>query len=174
MSKNYNPILVISGDPKSIFLEIFFKSFNLSKRPLILIVNKAILIKQIKLFGYKFKLNELSDQNINKIKLTSKTINFINVPIENKNNLQKYLKNCFSISLKILKKNQKISLINGPINKEKFLKNKFLGVTEYLGSKFNKLDEVVMLIYNQKLSVSPLTTHLPLKEVYKYISKRKS
>ena len=173
MSKNYNPILVISGDPKSIFLEIFFKSFNLSKRPLILIVNKAILIKQIKLFGYKFKLNELSDQNINKIKLTSKTINFINVPIENKNNLQKYLKNCFSISLKILKKNQKISLINGPINKEKFLKNKFLGVTEYLGSKFNKLDEVVMLIYNQKLSVSPLTTHLPLKEVYKYISKKK-
>ena len=173
MSKNYNPILVISGDPKSIFLEIFFKSFNLSKRPLILIVNKAILIKQIKLFGYKFKLNELSDQNINKIKLTSKTINFINVPIENKNNLQKYLKNCFSISLKILKKNQKISLINGPISKEKFLKNKFLGVTEYLGSKFNKLDEVVMLIYNQKLSVSPLTTHLPLKEVYKYISKKK-
>ena len=173
MSKNYNPILVISGDPKSIFLEIFFKSFNLSKRPLILIVNKAILIKQIKLFGYKFKLNELSDQNINKIKLTSKTINFINVPIENKNNLQKYLKNCFSISLKILKKNQKISLINGPINKEKFLKNKFLGVTEYLGSKFNKLDEVVMLIYNQKLSVSPITTHLPLKEVYKYISKKK-
>ena len=106
MSKNYNPILVISGDPKSIFLEIFFKSFNLSKRPLILIVNKAILIKQIKLFGYKFKLNELSDQNINKIKLTSKTINFINVPIENKNNLQKYLKMFFNF-IKNIKENQK-------------------------------------------------------------------
>ena len=30
-----------------------------------------------------------------------------------------------------------------------------------------------MLIYNQKLSVSPITTHLPLKDVYKNISKIK-
>ena len=30
-----------------------------------------------------------------------------------------------------------------------------------------------MLIYNQKLSVSPLTTHLPLKDVYKNITKSK-
>ena len=30
-----------------------------------------------------------------------------------------------------------------------------------------------MLIYNKKLSVSPLTTHLPLKDVYKNISKKK-
>ena len=30
-----------------------------------------------------------------------------------------------------------------------------------------------MLIYNKKLSVSPITTHLPLKDVYKNISKTK-
>jgi 4-hydroxythreonine-4-phosphate dehydrogenase len=30
-----------------------------------------------------------------------------------------------------------------------------------------------MLIYNKKLSVSPITTHLPLKEVHKHISKKK-
>ena len=30
-----------------------------------------------------------------------------------------------------------------------------------------------MLIYNKNLSVSPLTTHLPLKKVHKYISKKK-
>ena len=30
-----------------------------------------------------------------------------------------------------------------------------------------------MLIYNKKLSVSPLTTHLPLKDVHKQISKQK-
>ena len=28
-----------------------------------------------------------------------------------------------------------MSLINGPINKEKFIKNKHLGITEYLGVK---------------------------------------
>ena len=75
--------------------------------------------------------------------------------------------------LKSLNKNKNISLINGPINKEKFLKNRHLGITEYLGSKTNKLKDVVMLIYNQVLSVSPITTHLPLKDVYKNISKIK-
>ena len=30
-----------------------------------------------------------------------------------------------------------------------------------------------MLIYNKKLSVSPITTHLPLKEVHKNITKKK-
>ena len=30
-----------------------------------------------------------------------------------------------------------------------------------------------MLIYNSKLSVSPITTHIPLKKVHKYITKKK-
>ena len=59
MSKNYNPIIVISGDPKSVFLEIFFKSIKTAKRPLILIVSKRILKQQMSFFGYKFKLNEI-------------------------------------------------------------------------------------------------------------------
>ena len=173
MSKNYNPILVVSGDPRSVFLEIFFKSFKIAKRPLVLIVSKKILKQQIKLLKYKFNLNEISNENINAKKLNNKFINFIDVPIKNIDNTKEYLENCFDISLKILKKNKNISLINGPINKEKFLRNRYLGITEYLGSKTNKLKEIVMLIYNQKLSVSPITTHLPLKDVYKNISKLK-
>ena len=173
MSKNYKPIVVVSGDPKSIFLEIFFKTFQIAKRPLVLIVSKKILKQQIKLFKYKFNLNELFDENISKKKLNNKVINFIDVPLKNINDTKEYLENCFNMSLKILKKNKNISLINGPINKEKFLKNKHLGITEYLGSKTGKLKDVVMLIYNQKLSVSPITTHLPLKDVYKNITKLK-
>ena len=48
MLKNYKPILIVSGDPKSIFLEIFFKTLKKKKikNPIILIVNKKILIKQ--------------------------------------------------------------------------------------------------------------------------------
>ena len=173
MSKNYNPIVVVSGDPRSVFLEIFFKSFKIAKRPLVLIVSKKILKQQIKLLKYKFNLNEISIENINAKKLNNKVINFIDVPIKNIDYTKEYLAGCFDISLKILKKNKNISLINGPINKEKFLKNRHLGITEYLGSKTNKLQEVVMLIYNKKLSVSPITTHLPLKDVYKNISKLK-
>ena len=173
MSKNYSPTLVISGDVKSIFLEIFFKSFKIATRPLILIVSKKILKKQMVLLGYKFQLNEIFEQDINKIKLNNKVINFIDVPLKNENDQRRYLENCFNISLKIIKKNKDISIINGPINKEKFLKNRYLGITEYLGNKTKSLKDVVMLIYNQKLSVSPLTTHLPLKDVYKNITKSK-
>ncbi len=173
MSKNYSPTLVISGDVKSIFLEIFFKSFKIATRPLILIVSKKILKKQMILLGYKFQLNEIFEQDINKIKLNNKVVNFIDVPLKNENDQRSYLENCFNISLKIIKRNKDISIINGPINKEKFLKNRYLGITEYLGNKTKSLKDVVMLIYNQKLSVSPLTTHLPLKDVYKNITKSK-
>ena len=173
MSKNFNPIVVVSGDPKSVFLEIFFKSFKIAKRPLVLIVNKKVLKQQIKLLKYKLSFNEIFNENISEKKLNNKVINFIDVPIKNINNTKEYLENCFNISLKILKKNKNISLINGPINKEKFLKNKYLGITEYLGSKTDNPKEVVMLIYNKKLSVSPITTHLPLKDVHKNISKLK-
>ena len=62
------------------------------------------------------------------------------------------------------------ALINGPISKKNFLKTKFLGITEYL-AKMNKSKNYAMLIYNKKLSVCPITTHLPLKFVTKKINK---
>ena len=173
MSKNYNPILIVSGDPKSVFLEIFFKSIKLAKRPLILIVSKKILKQQMNILGYKTKLNEVLNQNISKTSLDNKAINFIDVPLKNINYTKDYIEKCFKIALKILDKNKNLPIINGPINKEKFLRSKHLGITEYLGSKTNCLNEVVMLIYNHKLSVSPITTHLPLKDVSKNITRAK-
>ena len=103
MSKNYSPILVVSGDPKSIFLEIFFKSFKAAKRPLVLIVSKKVLKQQMNLFNYKFNLNEISNVKIDKAKLNNKVINFIDIKIKDTNNTREYLKKCFNIALKILK-----------------------------------------------------------------------
>ena len=62
--------------------------------------------------------------------------------------------------------------INGPVSKKSFLKGKTLGITEYLAKK-TKNNEVAMLIFNKNLSVSPLTTHLALKDVHKEITKKK-
>ncbi|MDB9812524.1 4-hydroxythreonine-4-phosphate dehydrogenase PdxA, partial [Candidatus Pelagibacter sp.] len=42
-----------------------------------------------------------------------------------------------------------------------------------LAKKTNRNENVAMLIFNKKLSVSPITTHLALKDVNKYISKKK-
>ena len=43
------PILIVAGEPKSIFLEIFFKSLNKvkSKKPIILIASYKLLMMQM-------------------------------------------------------------------------------------------------------------------------------
>ena len=174
MSKNFKPVLLIAGDPKSVFLEIFFKSLKKKKfkNPLILLVNEEILLKQMKLLNYKFKLNKLETNQLDYKNINNKIINYINVPF-NKKLVSNYIDNSFKIALNLIKKDSRINLINGPINKKKILKQKFLGVTEYLASKTKNINKVAMLIYNKNLSVSPLTTHLPLKKVHSHISKVK-
>ena len=174
MSKNFKPIVIVAGDPKSIFLEIFFKSLKRKKfkNPLILIVNEELLFQQMKDLNYNFQVNKLKVKYINFDNLNNKKINFIDIPY-NKEKVANYINQSFEIALFLIKKNYKINLINGPINKKKILKQKFLGITEYLDFKTKSNGKAVMLIYNKKLSVSPLTTHLPLKNVHKYINKKK-
>ena len=116
---------------------------------------------------------------LNEIKLDNKTINIIDINYNQNLNFQKisnksndYIKECFKMSFKILKSGITNKLINGPISKNSFLNKKFLGITEYLAKK-TKTDQSVMLIYNKRLSVSPITTHLPLKFVAKNINKKK-
>ena len=179
---NYKPILIVAGEPNSIFLEIFFKSIqaNHYKSPLIIIASKELLEQQMKKLGFFFEINTI-DQNFIKFNLLdNKKINLINVKYEFKSCFEKissksndYIKKSFEVALKIIKQNKLSKLINGPISKKSFLKGKTLGITEYLAKKTKKNNEVVMLIFNNKLAVSPITTHLALKDVHKQISKQK-
>ena len=175
---SYKPILIVAGEPNSVFLEIFFKSIikNNFKSPLIIICSKKLLIKQMDLLGFNFKINVIDENFSDNSFLNNKKINIINVNYNFKTPFEKiskksnhYITECFQLALRIMKKNKYLKLINGPIVKKSFLNNKFLGITEYLAKKTKKKN-VVMLIYNKKLSVSPVTTHLPLKEVYKNIT----
>ena len=179
---NREPIIIVAGEPNSIFLEIFFKSLKTNKfnRPLIIIVSKKLLQDQMKKLGFFFKINSIH-KNFNKFKeLDNKKINLINVNFEFKKCFEEistksnvYIKESFKIALEILRKNKFSKFINGPIYKKYFLKGKSLGVTEYLAKKTKNNNKVVMLIFNKKLSVSPITTHLALKNVHKYISKQR-
>ena len=176
------PIIIVSGEPNSIFLEIFFKSIKVEKyqSPLIIISSKDLLNKQMKKLGYNYKINTINRNHIDFNNLNNKQINLIDVSynfkkpfdqISSKSN--NYISKSFEIALQIIKKNNFSKFINGPISKKYFLKRKFLGITEYLADKTNRSGNVVMLIYNNRLAVSPLTTHLPLKEVHKNLSKEK-
>ena len=73
----------------------------------------------------------------------------------------------------IIKKNLAAGIINLPINKSKFTKNKHKGITEYIADKTNNKNKENMLLYNENFSVLPLTTHIPLKNVHRGISFKK-
>tara|TARA_A100001035_G_scaffold77219_1_gene59495 strand:+ start:162 stop:1103 length:942 start_codon:yes stop_codon:yes gene_type:complete len=170
---NINHILVVITEPKSIFLEIlikYFKSSNFkkNKKKISIVGNISLIKKEIKKNKCKIKINEILD--ITKSK--KNFINVINIKIKNKLKISSYISDCFDKSLHILNKNKNVALFNGPVNKETFLRKKYLGVTEYLAKKTNSKNPV-MLIYNKSLSVSPITTHLPIKYVSKNINKSK-
>ena len=179
MSKK--PILIVAGEPYSIFSEIFFKSYkrlNL-KRPIVLIASKKIFQKQMEKLGYNYHFKE-ADKNLSKKVFNDRNvINIIDVKFsftktfdKISDNSNDYIDNCFLIANNLLKVKKAYALINGPISKKNFLKDKYLGITEYL-SKMNKVKNFAMLIYNKNLSVSPITTHIALKEVSNQISKKK-
>jgi len=179
---NKEPIIIVAGEPNSIFLEIFFKSIKkkIYNRPLIIIVSKKLLEEQMKKLGFLFKINTI-DQNFKYFdNLDNKKINLIDVKYKfNKcfekisSNSNSYIEKTFRIALKILIQNKFSKFINGPISKKYFLNGKSLGITEYLAKKTKNNNNAVMLIFNKKLSVSPITTHLALKDVNKHISKKK-
>ena len=177
---NYSPILIIAGEPNSIFIEIFIKSikFKKFKSPLILIASKNLIELQLKHLKFKIKINKLNPNKLNLINLNNKKINLIDVNRKLSSNQKLssqlntiYINQCFSIAFKLIKKGFTNKFINGPINKNLFLNKKFLGITEYISSTF-KYKKVGMLIYNKKLSVCPITTHLPISLVAKKITKK--
>ena len=176
------PIIIVAGEPNSIFLEIFFKSLKSKKykSPLIIICSKKLLQEQMKELEFNFKINVINRNFSDFNKLNNRQINLINIDYKFNNCFEKisnksngYIKKSFEVALKIINQNNFTKFINGPISKKYFLKGKTLGITEYLAEKTKQKGKVGMLIFNKNLSVSPITTHLPLKNVHKEISKQK-
>ena len=173
-------ILIILGEPNSVFSEVLFKYFkntklNSIKKNIILIGSYELIIKQMKILNYQFKINLISNirnSKKNKINMINVNYKFKNAFSQISTKSNSYIVDCFDLALKIIKTNKKITLLNGPISKKHFLNKKYLGVTEYI-AKRTKTKKEVMLIYNKNFSVSPVTTHIPLKSVARKINKKK-
>ena len=171
-------IIIILGEPNSVFSEIigkYFTKVKKLKKKIILIGNINLLKKQLLKLKYNLKLNQITNTEDAKVN----SINIININYKFKKTFSKissessnYIEKSFNRSIEILKFNKNCVLINGPISKKTFLKRRYQGITEYLSDKTNSNDEA-MLIYNNKMSVSPITTHIPIKYVSKKINKKK-
>ena len=150
MKKN---ILILTSDPYSINYEIINKSLKFFKRK-----NK----NNYTFIGCK---NDLS-------KLIKSRINFLNfIDVKREKNTKKYIKKCFDLAFSLIKNKKADGLINLPLDK-KYLPNNFKGVTEYIAHSFNKINQETMLLYSDNFSVSPATTHIPLRDVSGKISKK--
>ena len=174
----FKPIIIVAGEPNSIFSEIFFKSIKYKryKSPIIIIASKKLIELQMRKLNVNKKIRLINFLNIEKYNFDNRKINLIDVKFDQKkpfkrisNKSNDYIEKSFEIAIQILNKKITNKFINGPISKKFFLKKKFLGITEYLAFK-TKTKNFAMLIYNKELSVCPLTTHLPLKKVSKKIN----
>ena len=168
-------LVIICGDPKSTFNEILIKTFKNkvfknAKFPIIIICSKKLFKSDLKKLKTKIDFQNLDNKN----NFLKKKIYLIDIPLDLKNislvNTNKYIKKSFEVGLNLMKENKSFALINGPISKNTFLKGKFNGITEFLAFKTRSFHEV-MLIFNKKLSVSPITTHVQINKVTQKIRK---
>ena len=174
---------IIAGEPNSISSEIIFKSWKLRKnyihKPFIIIGSIDVLNSQKKRLGFNIKLKKINHQF--KIKELKKNI----LPVydvyykqkkpflKTTTKSNKYIFKCFDEAIKLINNGKISGFINCPVVKETLFKNKYQGVTEFLSKKAKTKGDEVMLIYNKKLSVAPLTTHIPLNQISKKIRKEK-
>ena len=171
-----NRFAIVLGDPNSINIEILAKS-NALKKNCIIIGSYNLLIAQLKKIKLKRKVIKINTmKNYKNIK---NTLTVLDIPLKFKNPFNVapessiiYLKKSFNLAHSLSKSKSIKGFINCPINKKIFFKNKNIGVTEYLSSKNMIKQESAMLIYNEKLSVVPITTHIKVKDISKKLSKK--
>ena len=81
---NNKPIIIVAGEPYSVFLEIFFKTLKtkeikLIKSPIIIIASKENLIKQMKKLNFFFKIRIIDKELLNIKSINNNSINLIDV-----------------------------------------------------------------------------------------------
>ena len=166
-SKKY----VFLGDTDSVNIEIIVNSHKELREKLkyIIIGSKLELKAYLSKLKSRIQLNEILDP----IKFNNYKKNYINIFDINNIYKHKYknLLNQIGISNKLSCKTG-YDLVTMPINKYVFKKKiNFIGMTEYLG-KLNQC-ETIMLMYGEKFSVAPLTTHINLKYVHNIVNNAK-
>ena len=165
-----NLIAIIAGEPNSINSEIIAKAWKNKKKlkNIFVIGNYSILKKQTLKLGIKipiFKINKLEDfKRQEKLFVLDVPLKFKSIFVVNNSYVKSYIFKSFDIAHNLAVNKKIIGFINAPINK-KIFNNKYLGVTEYLSKKNKCKNKEVMLIHGQKLSVTPLTTHIEIKKV---------
>ena len=152
-----NSISILLTDPESINELILIKSFNYLKN---------CKLKKIFFVGDKNLFKRIYNKYNN-----NKKFEFINIYYYK--NWSTYLEETIQTSIKLFNKKKIKFIINLPLNKKKFFKNKHYGFTEFFSKTLDNKKNENMLLFNENFSVCPLTTHIEIKKVDSKINKAK-
>ena len=169
---------IVAGEPRSINTEIISKAWKrlkkFEKKNFFIIGSYSLIKSQIKSNKIKILVHKFEDKS----KINSNSMPIMDVPISFKNNYKipkrnssKYVLECLNRAHHLSCKYKIVGFINCAIDKKRNFKFKKMGVTEYLSKKSKLNNTEVMMIYNKKLSVVPLTTHISIKKVSSSLNK---
>ena len=120
------------------------------------------------------KISNVNEKNkTSKLKVINLDFSFNNPFKLKENKIKIYIRKSIDIAHKLMTRNKEFSGLINCLSIKDLLAFKGFGVTEFLASKCNVRDNSeVMLITNKKLAVSPVTTHIDLKDVPKKLNKK--
>ena len=106
---NYKPIIIVAGEPNSIFSELFFKIINKKiKSPIILIASKKLIFNQAKILKKKINFNIICENDVIKKKNILKKLNLIDIDFKQSKGFDKitsksnqYITICFDTAIKL-------------------------------------------------------------------------
>ena len=176
-------IIYSPGEPAGIGPDLIIK-LAASKKwcdfkvPIVSIGDPKLFLDRADLLGKKIEINEVN--SINKVRTNQKNlIQVINIAKCNKTAAGKiyksnarYVLNNLDYAIKQTLHNKRTALVTGPLNKEIIISidKKFTGHTEYI-QKITKSNGVLMMLASDQLRVALATTHIPIKDVAKTITK---
>lgn len=145
---------------------LLIDEFSISEK---IILKSFKMLEKAKLSKIFFIGDEKKFKKIKRITLNKNKFEFINIK-HKKNSELSYINEVTKKGIDLFKEKKIKYLINMPINKKKFLKNKYFGFTEFFSKKFDNKKNHNMLMYSENFSVVPITTHIELKDVDRQIS----
>jgi 4-hydroxythreonine-4-phosphate dehydrogenase len=176
-------ILYSPGEPSGIGPDIIIQLCRTTfwtdiKVPILCISDPKLLDKRAADLGKKITLQKISD--IDELKANKRNVIQVMHISDCKNTKYgklyksnaKYVLDNLKFGIDEALKNKNLALVTGPISKENIISiNKtFSGHTEFIQQKTNS-KEVLMLLSSDQLKVALTTTHIPLKNVSKKITK---
>ena len=178
-----NKIIIVTGDPNSINSEIIYKVWKKLKKSIkkniYFISNFSLLNSQFKKLNYSIKATDIKNiaesANHEKLKVINIDLKFKNPFNVSNFYASKFVKESLNCAHDLCLDKTVKGMINCPINKKliNINSNKNLGITEYLAKKCNvKNNSEAMLISNKRLIVTPITTHIDIRDVSKKINKK--